>query len=286
MGRIAKAVITAAGRGSRFLPFTKGVPKEMLPCYARSGNGRLIFKPALEMIYESLYGHGCREFCFVVGRGQKMIEDYFLADDSVKYSANSDLQNLCKKICSSRIMYAKQQSPHGFGDAVLKARTFVGCDTFLLHAGDDMVLSKNNNHIQRLEDAFFSNDADLAFLIDHVERPEQYGVIDGKRIGKGLFKVEHLEEKPKRPKTNLAVVPVYIFKPSIFFELERTAPDERGEIQLSDAMEIAAAHSKCVAVELESGEKRLDLGTPENYAAYVKDSFNLLANHSDGGARV
>lgn len=273
-GGITKAVLTAAGCGSRLLPFTRGLPKEMIPCCARTESNHLVLKPALEVIYESLYEYGCREFCFVVGRSRKMIEDYFLADDSAKYPSNRYLQDFFKKIRSSRITYVEQPSPRGFGDAVLKAKTFTGSDIFLLCAGDDMVLSQNSNHIRRLEDAFFSNDADLAFLIDTVARPEQYGVIDGEKIGQGLFRVEHLEEKPKSPKTNLAVVPVYIFKPSIFSELERTMPDENGEVQLSDAIGSIAACGKCVAVELEAGEKRQDLGTPKSYAAAIKDSFD------------
>ena len=93
MGKIRKAVITAAGSGSRLLPFSKGTPKEMLPFCVRSNDGRLILKPILEVVYESLYDHGCCEFCFVVGRSKRSIEDYFLVDDSARYSTNSDLQD-------------------------------------------------------------------------------------------------------------------------------------------------------------------------------------------------
>ena len=200
MPKIRKAVITAAGSGSRLLPFSKETPKEMLPYCARARDGRLILKPILEVVYESLHDHGYRKFCFVVGRGKRSIEDYFLIDDSAKYSTNSDLQDFYKRIRSSHIMYVQQSSPRGFGDAVLKAKLFAGKDSFLLHAGDDVILSPGNGHIQRLEDAFFSNGADIALLVDRVERPEQYGVIEGRGIGDGLFRVEHLEEKPRRPK--------------------------------------------------------------------------------------
>ena len=157
MPKIRKAVITAAGSGSRLLPFSKETPKEMLPYCARARDGRLILKPILEVVYESLHDHGYRKFCFVVGRGKRSIEDYFLIDDSAKYSTNSDLQDFYKKIRSSHIMYVQQSSPRGFGDAVLKAKLFAGKDSFLLHAGDDVILSPGNDHIQRLEAAFFSN---------------------------------------------------------------------------------------------------------------------------------
>ena len=286
MPKIRKAVITAAGSGSRLLPFSKETPKEMLPYCARARDGRLILKPILEVVYESLHDHGYRKFCFVVGRGKRSIEDYFLVDDSAKYSTNSDLQDFYKKIRSSHIMYVQQSPPRGFGDAVLKAKLFAGKDSFLLHAGDDVILSPGNGHIRRLEDAFFSNGADIALLVDRVERPEQYGVIEGRGIGDGLFRVEHLEEKPKRPKTNLAVIATYIFKPSIFCELERVEPDRNGEIQLTDAIGSLVANGKCVAVELGAAEKRIDVGTPESYVACIKDSFDISRSNTDGDVHV
>ena len=282
MPKIGKAVITAAGSGSRLLPFSKETPKEMLPYCARARDGRLILKPILEVVYESLHDHGYRKFCFVVGRGKRSIEDYFLIDDSAKYSTNSDLQDFYKKVRSSHIMYVQQSSPRGFGDAVLKAKLFAGRDSFLLHAGDDVILSPDNSHIQRLEAAFFSNGADIALLVDRVERPEQYGVIEGRSIGDGLFRVEHLEEKPRRPKTNLAVIATYIFRPSIFCELERVEPDRNGEIQLTDAIGSLAANGKCVAVELGAAEKRIDVGTPESYVACIRDSFDISRSNTDG----
>ena len=282
MPKIRKAVITAAGSGSRLLPFSKETPKEMLPYCARAKDGRLILKPILEVVYESLHDHGYRKFCFVVGRGKRSIEDYFLIDDSTKYSTNIDLQDFYKKIRSSHIMYVQQSSPRGFGDAVLKAKLFAGKDSFLLHAGDDVILSPDNSHIQRLEAAFFSNGADIALLVDRVERPEQYGVIEGRSIGDGLFRVEHLEEKPRRPKTNLAVIATYIFRPSIFCELERVEPDRNGEIQLTDAIGSLAANGKCVAVELGAAEKRIDVGTPESYVACIRDSFDISRSNTGG----
>lgn len=282
VGKIKKAVITAAGSGSRLLPLSKEIPKEMLPYCSRAKDGRLILKPILEAVYESLYGHGCREFCFVVGHGKRIIKDYFLVDDSAKYATNSDLQDFYKNIRSAHIEYVQQPLPCGFGDAVLRAKSFVGNDNFLLHAGDDAILSSGNKHIQRLEDAFFSNDADLAFLVDSMEKPEQYGVIEGRSIGRGLYRVERLEEKPRHPKSNLAVIATYIFKPSIFSELEKAEQDGNGELQLSDAIKPFIAHGRCIAVELEARESRMDVGTPEGYVACIRDSFEISNNNTNG----
>ena len=280
MGKIGKAVITVAGSGSRLLPFSRGAPKEMLPYCAKAKDGRLILKPVIEGVYESLYEHGCRKFCFITGRGKRSIEDYFLADDSARH-ARGDLQEFYKKIRSSHIEYVQQPQPRGFGDAVLRAEIFAGSDSFLLNAGDDMVLSPGNSHLQRLESAFFSSGADLAFLVDKVKDPRQYGVVEGESIGAGTFRVRRLEEKPERPRSNLAVVATYIFKPSIFSELEGARPDRNGEIQLESAIESAVARGRCVAVELEARERRLDVGTPESYAACIRDSLEV--SKSTGG---
>ena len=279
MGRIRKAIITAAGSGTRLLPFSKETPKEMLPYCARTKDGRLILKPILQVVYESLHNYGCREFCFVVGRGKRSIEDYFLVDNSAKYSTNGDLQNFYKRIRSSHITYVQQPLPRGFGDAVLQAKIFAERDIFVLHAGDDVILSPNNYHMRRLEDAFFSCNADIALLVNSVENPEQYGVVEGRDIGKGLVRVENLEEKPKRPKTNLAVIATYIFKPSIFCKLENIKPDKNGEIQITDAIKSLIAKGKCIAVKLEEGEKRIDVGTPESYVTCIKDSFEDSKNN-------
>ena len=277
MKKMRKVVITAAGSGSRLLPFSKETPKEMLPFCVKSKEGKLILKPILEVIYESLYDYGYKEFCFVVGRGKRSIEDYFLVDDSnSKYAKNKDLQDFYKKIQDSHITYVQQSSPKGFGDAVLKAKLFAGKDSFLLHAGDDIILSPNNDHIKRLEEAFFSNDADLAFLVTNLKDPRPYGVIEGKKIINGIIEVKNLEEKPKHPKTNLAVIATYLFKPSIFQELEKIKPDKKGEIQLADAVKSIILKGRAVAVELKANEKRVDVGTPESYVACINDSFRSL----------
>ncbi len=280
MGRIKKVVITAAGLGTRMLPFSKETPKEMLPVCAQSKDGNVILKPILEIIYESLYDCGYREFCFVVGRGKRSIEDYFLIDGSDRYSGNNDLQDFYKKIQTSHISYVQQPAPKGFGDAVLKAKLFSE-EPFLLHAGDDVILSTNNDHIRRLEDAFFSYDADLVFLVDKVKDPTSYGVVEGQRIGTGIIRVDALEEKPEQPQTNLAVIAAYIFKPSIFEKLERTRPDKKGEVQLTDAIQSLIADGKCFAVELKPGEKRLDVGIPEKYIQCINESFKYLKANNE-----
>jgi dTDP-glucose pyrophosphorylase len=151
----------------------------------------------------------------------------------------------------------------------------------MLHAGDDVILSKDNNHLKRLEHAFFKYDADMAFLVTRIKNPKQYGVIEGKKAKDGVIMVKNLEEKPKKPKSNLAVIATYVFKPLIFEELKKVKPDRKGEIQLADAIQSIIKMKNTVAVELKPNEKRIDVGTPESYINCLKDSYKFFkANKS------
>lgn len=277
--KIAKTVITAAGMGTRLLPYTKETPKEMLPIFARSNIGDPILKPILQVIYESVFDYGLRNFCFVVGRGKRSIEDHFLISklDEIKSNKKTELEILFKKIRKSNIIFVQQSSPRGFGDAVLKAKYFVGDSNFLLHAGDDIIISKKNDHLRRLENAFFENNADMAFLVTRTKDPRAYGVIEGKYTHDGIIKVENLEEKPKKPKSDLAVIATYLFKPSIFNMLEKTRPDKKGEIQLAWAVKKIIENKKTIAVELQKNELRIDVGTPPSYLKCINESYDIAS---------
>jgi len=277
MKKITKTVITAAGMGSRLLPYTKETPKEMMPVYSNSQTGQVVLKPILQVIFESIYDFGVRDYCCVVGRGKRSIEDHFLTSDKNSSSTHrKELVDFFKKIQKSNILYVQQSSAKGFGDAVYKGKSFAGNDNFLLHAGDDVILSKDNNHLKRLENAFFKYDADMAFLVTRIKDPRNYGVIEGKKEKDGTVMVKNLEEKPKKPKSNYAVIATYIFKPLIFEELKKIKPDKKGEIQLADAIQNIIKFGNTVAVELKSGEKRIDVGTPESYIGCLKDSYKFF----------
>jgi UTP--glucose-1-phosphate uridylyltransferase len=275
MNKITKTVITAAGMGTRLLPYTKETPKEMMPIYSMSRDGQIVLKPILQIIFESIYNFGVRDYCFVVGRGKRSIEDHFLTSDkNNNYLQRKELKDFFAKIKKSNLLYVQQPTARGFGDAVLKGKLFAGKDNFLLHAGDDVILSKNNDHLKRLENAFFKYDADIAFLVTRIKDPRKYGVIEGKKAKDGTILVKNLEEKPEKPKSNLAVIATYIFKPLIFAELKKIKPDKKREIQLADAIQNIIKMGKTVAVELKSNEKRIDVGTPESYINCLKDSYN------------
>jgi len=276
MKKIIKTVITAAGMGTRLLPYTKETPKEMMPIYSNTKAGQVILKPILQVIFESIYDFGVRDYCFVVGRGKRSIEDHFLTFDKNNSSnQRNELLDFFNKIQKSNLLYVQQSSAIGFGDAVYQGKSFAENDNFLLHAGDDVILSEDNNHLKRLEQAFFKYDADIAFLVTRIKNPRKYGVIEGKKAKSGVIMVKNLEEKPEKPKSNLAVIATYIFKPMIFEELKKVKPDKNGEVQLADAIQSVIKKGKTVAIELKPNEKRIDVGTPESYIHCLKDSYTF-----------
>ena len=155
LGGVEKVVVTAAGLGTRLLPITKEIPKEMLPLPIKEG-GEVVFKPMLQAIFEQLYEFGFRNFCFVVGRGKRTVEDYFTPDyEFLRYLRSKGkeksaklLEDFYEKISTSSVVFVNQPEPLGFGDAVYRAKPFVGSDSFLLHAGDDLVVSANCKHLE------------------------------------------------------------------------------------------------------------------------------------------
>ncbi|MEM3053723.1 MAG: sugar phosphate nucleotidyltransferase, partial [Candidatus Caldarchaeum sp.] len=256
---VRKVVITAAGLGTRLLPTTKEMPKEMLPIYVRAGNGQVTLKPLLQALFEQLYNFGFRQFCFVVGRGKRAIEDHFTPDwDFVekmdkmgKYSTVSELVAFYKMLEESVIVWVSQHVPRGFGDAVRTARHFVGDDDFLLCAGDTIILGSNTNFLQRLLDAGPRNELDASLLVQKVENPQQYGVVVSQPLSHNLHQVSKVVEKPKTPPSNLAIMPFYIFTPHIMKMLDMISEGVGGEIQLTDAIQkLIDMGGKVLAVEL------------------------------------
>jgi UTP--glucose-1-phosphate uridylyltransferase len=279
---IKNAVITAAGLGTRLLPFSKEIPKEMLPLLVKSRNG-VYAKPTIQIIYEQLYDAGFREFCIIVGRGKRAIEDHFTPDRSFvrylrskgkKYYA-TDLEDFYSKIESSSIVWINQAEPRGFGHAVIQARRHVHDDDFLLHAGDTYVYS-TNNYVRSVLDAFKnSKETAAVLLLIRVKDPRPYGVAEVDAYG-DLLTVRRVVEKPKKPRSNLAIMPVYCFSTQIFNALQHTNKDKLGELQLTDAIQgLIESGNKVMAIRMQNGES-LDIGSPE---VYIESLKNLLHIH-------
>lgn len=282
---IKKAVITAAGLGTRLLPETKEQAKEMLPLFAKNSNGKICVKPLLQVVFEQLYDFGIKNVCFIVGRGGGAIKNHFTHDGDLlkflkmggKKELSAELKKFHSMLGKVNITWKTQSTPRGFGDAVYRAKSFVQLDNFLLFAGDVCIVSKNNSFLQRLVEAHDRFGAEATMVVKRVPDPEKYGVVIGKRIETGIYKVEKIVEKPEKPESDLAAVAIYIFSPMIFKALEKTDYNEKGEKELTDAIQLLIDWGLNVyAEELRSDDVRLDIGTPETYKLALDKSYNLL----------
>jgi UTP--glucose-1-phosphate uridylyltransferase len=269
---LKKAVIPAAGLGTRLLSVTKEQPKEMLPVFARAKNGDLCLKPIVQLVFEQLHQVGFREFCFVVGRGKRAIEDHFTPDFSYVSMLDSkgldgpagELEAFYKMVDGSTVSWVNQPQPRGFGDAVLKAKSFVGSDRFLVHAGDSHFISKNAEHLRRAMRMSEESKADALFLSMEVEDPSRFGIVEGETMADGLVKVKRLAEKPAKPASKLAIMPVYVFDSNIFRALEDTKAGFAGELQLTDGIQrMVDWNLNVYTTKVASSEIWLDIGSPD-----------------------
>ena len=274
-----KAVIPVAGLGTRLLTATKVQPKEMLPVFANE-SGELCIKPLVQLVFEQLFDFGIREFCFVVGRGKRAIEDHFTPDTDYvrrlspgkgdggatapKAAMASALERFYERIERASIMWVNQPVPLGFGHAVLQARVFAGDEPFLVHAGDAYVYCTDFGHLRRLL-ASFGDETECSLALRRVQDPREYGVATG-RGSNGLVTIDEIIEKPKVPKSNVAVTPVYLFRPSIFEAIEHAGTGVGGEMQLTDGIQTLLRRGKRVlGVELRPDESWIDIGAPATY---------------------
>jgi UTP--glucose-1-phosphate uridylyltransferase len=270
---IKKAIIPAAGLGTRLLPATKEQPKEMLPILVSNAGGKLFLKPFLHVVFEQLYVAGIREFCFIVGREKRSIEDHFTIDQDFmdhlkarnKIETLNELASFYDKVRNSTIAFANQPQPLGFADAVYRGRFFIGKESFIVHAGDDLVLSKRD-YMHRLFSVFEEYNADGVFLVQKTRDPRKYGVITGKKASSEVYHVKKIVEKPSTPPSKLAVVAVYAFKPGIFEAIKDLQPGVNKELQLTDAIQALIDQNNAVyALEIGQDEKRIEIGDPTSY---------------------
>lgn len=284
-----KVVIPTAGLGTRMLPATKEQPKEMLPIFSSTLSGSICIKPVLHLVFEQLYDFGLREFCFIVGREKRAIEDYFTPDlrnvNDLKHDGKSDialeLESFYTKILSSKIAWINQSIPRGFGDAVLQSQWFVNSSDMLVVAGDTHIFS-DGSHLSTLFSAYAKHKPDAAFIVKKVSDPKQFGVISFKPLGNGILQVTDAIEKPQKPPTDYAIMPVYVFKPEIFEFLREVKPDAEGEIQLTAGIKgMIDAGKKVIATCLTKEERWLDIGTPQTYWEALKISYDLQRTEND-----
>lgn len=280
---IKKVIIPAAGMGKRLLSITKEIPKEMLPLYEKNENNSICIKPLVQIVFEQFYESGFREFCFIVGRGKRTIEDHFSPDyrflDDLRAKKEIEhfhnLENFYNKIEDSTIVWINQPSPKGFGDAVLQARPFTNNDSFIIHAGDTLIKTSKDEIINQIINIHKKEVADATLCLLQVDDTKHYGIaeITGTKIP---YHVKRVIEKPKVATTNLALMPLYAFNKTIYEALDETKPGIGGEIQLTDGIQkLIEWNKKVVACELRNA-LHLDIGTPENYWNAIKQSYDNM----------
>ncbi|MEJ2369005.1 MAG: UTP--glucose-1-phosphate uridylyltransferase GalU [Acidobacteriota bacterium] len=254
--RVRKAVIPAAGLGTRFLPATKASPKEMLP---------VVDKPVIQYVVEEAVAAGIESILLVTGRGKAAIENHFDVSTELEHflEEKGKIQELevVRSIASMvEVTYVRQKEALGLGHAVLCGRNWAGKEPFAVFLGDDIVVSEKPCIAQML-DVFREKEASVIGVID-VPREEtsKYGIVQGDRETDRLVRIRDIVEKPSpeaAPSTT-AVIGRYVFTPEIFEEIERTTPDKSGEIQLTNAIKRLLDRQAVYAYRFEG--RRFDAG--------------------------
>ena len=255
--KIRKAIIPAAGLGTRFLPATKAQPKEMLP---------IVDKPTLQYIIEECVASGIEEILIITGRNKKSIEDHF--DRSVELemelekSGKEEMLKMVREISDMvNIHFIRQKEPRGLGHAILCAKTFVGNEPFAVLLGDDVVYNDNKPCLKQLIDCYEEYKTSV-LGVQTVEPQDvnKYGIVGGLHIEDRVYKVKNLIEKPavEEAPSNVAILGRYIITPKIFEILENTKPGKGNEIQLTDALLELIKHEAMYAYDFEG--RRYDVG--------------------------
>ena len=268
---MTKVVITAAGKGTRLLPFTKEMPKEMMPVFSKAFTNNKVVLPLLQYIYEQLYSMNFRDYCFVVGREKRSIEDHFTPHETYLKELTGDykkfIKNFYNKLEKSHLVWINQNKPLGFGDAVKRAERYIGKEDFIVHAGDVTILSRSNHPITRLIDTAKKNpEAKAILLCKKIKNSKKYGVPTVGKISKNSFTVKEVIEKPDKPKSDFGILPLYYFKSEIFSSLKKIKKGKGSEFQLTDAIQnLIKEKHQVLAITLKKNEDEIDVGTVESY---------------------
>ncbi|MBV7389153.1 MULTISPECIES: UTP--glucose-1-phosphate uridylyltransferase GalU [Enterococcus] len=254
--QVKKAVIPAAGLGTRFLPATKAMAKEMLP---------IVDKPTIQFIVEEALSSGIEDILIVTGKAKRPIEDHFDAnielETNLKSKGKTDLLKLVEETTDVNLHFIRQSHPKGLGHAVLQAKAFVGNEPFVVMLGDDLMESEVPLTKQLMNDYETTHASTIAVMQVPQEETSKYGIINPEgQVEKGLYNVKNFVEKPKADEapSNLAIIGRYLLTPEIFEVLENQAPGAGDEIQLTDAIDNLNKTQRVFAREFTG--KRFDVG--------------------------
>lgn len=280
MNKITKAVIPAAGLGTRFLPATKALPKEMLP---------VVDKPAIQYVVEEAVGAGLSHVLMITGRNKNALENHFdraVELESMLLSKGDEgrLGIVSEATGLADIHYVRQGDPLGLGHAISKAETFVGNEAFAVLLGDDLIEAESDLLAEMIQLAETRNASVVALMEVPLEDVVKYGIVNpGSRDG-DVIEVTELVEKPKVDvaPSNFAVIGRYVLQPGVFEVLRNLKPGVGGEFQLTDALNEMAKNSALAGpvIGLVFGGRRFDTG---DRLSYLKTIVELAAERDDLG---
>ncbi len=272
--KVRKAIIPAAGLGTRFLPATKAQPKEMLP---------IVDKPTIQYIVEEAIESGIKDIIIVTGRNKRAIEDHFdksyELEEELKKKGNHDLLNLVQDISNLvDIHYIRQKEPKGLGHAIHCAKSFIGDEPFAVLLGDDIVDSEVPSLKQLIEVYDEYKTSVLGVQRVPAEDVPKYGIVNCKQIDERVYKVNDLVEKPDKDHapSDIAILGRYIITPEIFKHLEATQPGKGGEIQLTDALKRLISKEAIYAYDFAG--KRYDVG---NKLGFLEATIEFALKRDD-----
>ena len=277
--KVKKAIIPAGGLGTRFLPATKAMAKEMLP---------IVDKPTIQFIVEEALKSGIDDILIVTGKEKRPIEDHFDANLELELNLREkgklDLLSTIKETEAVNLHFIRQSYPKGLGHAVLQAKAFVGDEPFVVMLGDDLMVDQVPLTKQLMMDFEETHSSTIAVMEVLPEDTGKYGIIDpGEEEKTGLSRVRKMVEKPTPPETpsNLAIIGRYLLTPDIFPILETQTPGAGNEIQLTDAIDTLNRHQKVYARNFKG--RRYDVG--DKYG-YMRTNIDYGLQHPEIGATL
>ncbi len=264
MATIRKCLFPAAGYGSRFLPVTKAMPKEMLP---------IVNKPLIQYGVQEAVRAGISDMAFVTGRGKRALEDHFdISYELEREIAGSEREALLAEtrelLRNCRFSWTRQLEIRGLGHAILSGETLIAREPFAVLLADDFCVTEDDGVLARLVALHEKHRASIVAVMEvPVSETANYGVIDGEEISAGLYRVTDMVEKPQPAEapSNLAIIGRYVLTPDIFDILRVTPPGHDNEIQLTDALKIQAREEKVLAWRFPG--RRFDCGSVAGYMA-------------------
>ena len=266
MQEIRKVIIPVAGWGTRSLPATKNIPKEMLPIYN---------KPVIQYVVEEAQQSGIDDVVLVTNRDKSVIEDHFdhnlQLEGYLRQKNKTELLKVVEDVAEMvNVISVRQKQQKGLGHAILCARDAIGNNPFAVMVGDDLIFSGMPGIKQLIEVAMSENMPVVGVMEVPWENVDRYGIVDAEKVESGVYRVNNLVEKPSRDKapSRLAIVGRYVLTPDIFDYIEKTPPGVGGEVQLTDAMQALCKDRGMMAVKIRG--KRFDAGNwPEFLSANI-----------------